>query len=138
MICVKTRLGEIHVVNWTTSRGLHYTLCGKSFSNKGCVETFAANNVFPGMCPNCHDWQEAGDMATANDDARLIKPTQLLSISTGVYQGVQKGWESTKELFEDTLDRRYWPKKTRMRRKFPGEETVNIRKYKLHGKSKRK
>jgi len=141
IICVKTRFGRIHIVNWTTSRGVHHTICGKSFSNKRHVETFAADNTFSGICSNCYIWQVDYDLESANNEPRDIKLDPVISNSIHIYTGVQGGWAGPQDKFEDMLDRRNWPKKSRMRRKFPNEETIHTKRYKIYesfGKNKRK
>lgn len=133
IICLQTRLGEIHIIGWTNSRGIHHTVCGKSFSHYNLVETFAVDNIFSDMCGHCWSYQDLENIAIANDDARQIKCNPSRENSLYLYNGIQRGWDSTRELFEGTLDRRLYPKRHRMRRKFPSDEAHFIRRYKLHG-----
>lgn len=135
--CLKTRRGEVHIINWTTFRGIHYTLCGKTFYNKDHIETFAADNTFPDMCPNCYDIQESSNHSFMSD-VRSFRSDHVIDNSISDYRSVQKGWGSIESRYDD-LTARYWNKFGRMRRKFPGEEPHPIkkrRKYKkLHGHS---
>lgn len=139
--CLKTRLGVIHIINWTTYRGIHYTLCQKSFSSKTHVETFAADNIFPGMCPICYEIQEMDNQSVVDYDLRDVRHDHVLESSLSDYRGVQKGWGGISSKFDD-LTVRYWHKAAKMRRKFPTEEVKpkkpkKRKKYKLtksHGK----
>lgn len=136
--CLKTRSGEIHIINWTTFRGLHYTLCGKTFSNKNNVETFSADNTFHDICPICYEAQESSNQALMTYAIRDFRDNHVLNNSVSDYYSVQKGWGNIESLYVDLTDR-HWDKSKRMRRKFPSEEvrpTKKRRKYKkLHGKS---
>ncbi len=136
--CLKTRLGEVHIINWTTFRGAHYTLCGKTFTNGDRVETFAADNTFPDMCPNCYEYQESSTKSIMNSNVREFRNDHVMDNSVSDYHSVQKGWGSIATRYDD-MTTRYWNKSSRMRRKFPGEEwrpTKKRRKHKkLHGQS---
>jgi hypothetical protein len=122
IICLKTRLGEIHIINWSAPHGTHYTLCGKAFTNKQNIETFSADNLFPDMCRNCYTTQEYYNDSTATD-ARDWATDHVVENTLGEYLGVQKGWDNTKSKYADLVESRYWPKAKRMRRKFPTRDT---------------
>lgn len=136
--CLKTRLGEVHIINWTTFRGDHYTLCGKTFTNRDRVETFAADNTFPDMCPNCYEYQESSNKSVINSNIREFRSDHVIENSVSDYYSVQKGWGSMESRYDD-LTVRYWYKSGRMRRKFPGENSRPNKKRKkfkkLHGQS---
>jgi hypothetical protein len=122
IVCLKTRMDEIHIINWTAGAGIHYTLCGKSFTNKQNIETFSCDNTFPDMCPVCYYIQEGINDDTVQSNVREWLTDNVITTTVGEYTSIQMGWSGTAQKFSN-LEDRYWPKSRRMRRKFPGKET---------------
>jgi hypothetical protein len=129
IVCLKTRLGEIHIISWNTSTGVNYTMCGKIFYNKQHIETFSSDNTFPDMCRNCYLTQEAYNQDIIDHELRDWSSDHVISNSKNTYAAVQKGRDSTESKYEG-LARRAWPKAKRMRRKFPAKDIKkNRRRY---------
>lgn len=126
IVCLKTRLGEVHIISWTTPGGIHYTLCNKAFSNKANVETFAADNTFRNMCTNCYQEQESANQSAIDTDLREVRPDGVSSLNTSNYLGIQRGWNGTESEY-GAMAQRYWPKGKRMRKNFPTNDRKRVR-----------
>jgi hypothetical protein len=53
MICLQTRQGVIHTINWITTRGGYYTECGLVFHKSDRLNLFDLDDYIENICENC-------------------------------------------------------------------------------------
>jgi len=113
IICLQTRMGEIHYV-WLTDRGFYHTMCGKTFQRKNRLNTYGVYDSIPDACPNC---RAAIVSLTDDDSGHRVRDIDgnLTGKSISKYQGIQMEIGTTKDIYSDVLDYRYWPKLRRMK-----------------------
>lgn len=118
--CLQTRQGTIHFINWTTFRGIHYTMCGKSFQKSNKINTYILDNAISGACSQCyriyttHYQNKAKYMRRARG--------HMLETIVGEYQDIQADLTSTEALYDAFPKDRDYPKLRRMKSKMRNNE----------------
>lgn len=112
IVCIQTRKGQIHYVNWLTARGFYHTMCGKSFQRKDRLNTYTIDDSIPQACPNCR--AAVISLAIYHDPMRDGRG-DLLGSKVMKYEGIQMELDTTKDIYSDVLKHRYWPKLRRMK-----------------------
>lgn len=109
--CLQTRDGIIHYVSWITTRGIHYTMCGKAYTKKrDKINTYEIDSDVPGSCKNC-----AFAMSNIHNDDKRTFRGKLLETNRSIYRDIQREFSTPKELYGGLLDGRTWFKLTRMK-----------------------
>lgn len=52
-VLLMLRSGGTHILDLTTHSGKYWSICGYSFNKTQRLNTLAADNTFPGICPDC-------------------------------------------------------------------------------------
>lgn len=116
IVCIQTRFGVVHYINWSTHRGVHYTMCGKAYTSRDRISTYGIDQSIPQACPACRAAVEP-DQAVILDKAPQTARGDIPGHTVDKYAWIQMGYLTPKDKYEDLLKSRYWPKKNRMQRK---------------------
>jgi hypothetical protein len=118
--CLQTRRGTIHFINWTTFRGIHYTMCGKSYQKSNKINTYVLDDAIPGACPQCYRIYTTH----YHKNAKNMRRTRghMLEAVVSEYEDIQSDITSTESIYTDFPKYREYPKLRRMKSKMRNNE----------------
>jgi hypothetical protein len=117
LVCLQTRQGQIHYINWLTSSGIYYTLCNKAFQKKHRINTYAVGAPILDACLNCRATMKGQEDFHHSDGLIRNLLGSLLDNKVDKYKDLQAGLDTTQGKYHSLLTRRYSPSFRRMKNK---------------------
>lgn len=111
IVCLQTRRGIIHYINWKTHRSVYWTMCGKSYNGKKIkINTYGVDDALPNACAACQDYMEI-------DKEKRAARGDLLETNVFIYTDAIKKYTAPEREYGHLLDRRSWDLLRRLKSK---------------------
>lgn len=116
LIFLMTRKGEMHIVKYTLNNGKGFrTICSKTFLKSSLLNTLGADNTFPGTCSTCKAYYDEMYLSDLNQ-APIMALNETLLKYPDILDFNRYGLEGPEAEYEDTIDKKWWPKLTKYQR----------------------
>ena len=114
ILLIQDRKNNHHIVDYCSTYGSKYTICGLIYRKSEIINTFALDSSVSDVCHKCHEIQDKNTTNDLNIAVRSAKGDNYGSLKHK-YRRIQMKIDSTEGRYNRVLTR-YWPKLNKMKR----------------------
>jgi hypothetical protein len=114
ILLIQDRKNNHHIVDYCSTYGSKYTLCGLIYRRPEIINTFALDGPVSDVCQKCHEVLDKSTTNDLNGSIRSVKGDINANLRHK-YRRIQMKIDSTAGRYNRVLTR-YWPKLNKMKR----------------------